>query len=306
MRLLRIILFLCVIGIAALTATAFLARWTQPFEIFSHFRLYYAFASAGLCGALFGFGQRPAAALAGVVIATNALAIATSVNFAETAATTGPTTRVIWANLLRRQDSLDAIAALARAERADIVALTELPPDRVDAVRRAFPDFACFVADAEATSPTATLIASRLPCTAGGAAPTTIRPYAAQYADIGEIRFAAVHGRPPWNNERTRDRDTVNLAGARALSGRPHGVLVGDFNAAPWSPHMLDLRRMGLRRASCGGPVTRTWRSTQFPYYALPIDHVLATQSVLITSCRVGAGIGSDHFPLIFDVSLRR
>lgn len=304
MQLARLILLLSAIGVATLTATAFLARWTQPFEIFSHFRLYYLFASAGLGGLFLLLKQPRLAALAAAVFAVNAVAIAASVSLPETTAPGTETTRVIWANLLRRQDSLEAVAALARAEGADIVTLTELPPGRIDAVRLAFPDFACIIADPEATSPTATLIVAREPCT-GGAAPSTLRPYAAQYADVGVFRVAAVHGRPPWNNARTADRDAVNDAGARAVSEHPHGVLVGDFNATPWSPAMLDYRRLGLRRAACGGAIRHTWRSTQFPFYALPIDHALATRGVRITSCRVGAAIGSDHLPLIFDIAPR-
>ena len=48
----------------------------------------------------------------------------------------------------------------------------------------------------------------------------------------------------------------------------------------------------------------RPWLGIPLPA-VLPIDHVLATSSVRITSCRVGAAIGSDHFPLIFDISPR-
>ncbi|MCX7359399.1 MAG: endonuclease/exonuclease/phosphatase family protein [Alphaproteobacteria bacterium] len=305
MRLLRILFLAGIVGVAALTASAFLARWTQPFEILSHFRLYFAVAGAVLGLALLSAQQWRGATLAAAVFAANALAIGTSVTFAEqTSNEGGQTTRVIWSNLLRRHQSLDAIAALARSEGADIVTLTELPPGGIDAVRGAFPDFQCFIADNDTSSPTATLIASRAPCS-GGAAPSSVRPYAAQYADIGIFRIAAVHGRPPWNNERTADRDNVNMAGADAVATHPHGVLVGDFNATPWSPMMVDLHRLGLHRASCGGPITRTWRSTGFPYYALPIDHVLSTSSVIVSACRVGPAIGSDHFPLIFEISQR-
>jgi endonuclease/exonuclease/phosphatase (EEP) superfamily protein YafD len=302
--LLRICLIVGIVAVAALTASAFLARWTQPFEILSHFRLYYAFASAGLGAVLLVARQPRAAALAGAALAANAIAIGAAVGVdAGAPGAHAPVTRVIWANLQRRQESLAAIAALARTERADIVALTELPPGGVETVHRALPDFACFIGDTPAPAPGAPRRAPPRPGAAGGAAAATSRPYAAQYADIGVYRLAAVHGRPPWSNERTDERNAVIMAGANAVATRPHGVLIGDFNAAPWSPIMLDLRHAGLHRAWCSGPLTRTWRLIVFPYYALPIDHVLSEPSVRVTSCRVGAAIGSDHFPLIFDLS---
>lgn len=140
---------------------------------------------------------------------------------------------MLWVNLQRKTDALDAAVAFARAERADIVAMTELPPGRVDAVRRALPDFPCIVADSRSTSPSAVLIASRRPCAAGGSATTTFRPAAAQFADIGELRVVALHARPPWSNERTAQRNTVIVAGVRAASAHPRSLVVGDFNATP-------------------------------------------------------------------------
>ena len=119
MRSFQLLLALGALALALLTASAFLGGWTQPFEIFSHFRLYYLFAGAGVGIALLGLKQWRAAALATIVVATNA--IATSVNFNEPSADAeAQPTRVTWANLLRRQDALEAIAALARAEHADI------------------------------------------------------------------------------------------------------------------------------------------------------------------------------------------
>lgn len=152
---------------------------------------------------------------------------------APAAQANAPVIRVLWVNLQRKTDALDAAVAFARAERADIVAMTELPPGRVDAVRRALPDFPCIVADSRSTSPSAVLIASRRPCAAGGSATTTFRPAAAQFADIGELRVVALHARPPWSNERTAQRNTVIVAGVRAASAHPRSLVVGDFNATP-------------------------------------------------------------------------
>lgn len=285
-----------------LTFGGFLARWTQPFEIFSHFRLHLATAGVALMFAFAMFGRMRAAACAAVAALANVVAVGYALAAPAPATTpAAQTTRVLWANLLRKQDALEAVAALAAAEHADIVALTELPPGRVDAVRRALPGFQCIIADASSTSAGAVLIASRRPCSAGGAAPTTVRPATAQFADVGRMRFAALHARPPWSNERTAQRNAVISAGVAITRAHAYGVLAGDFNATPWSPVMIDASR-ALRRAPCGAPWTATWGGN-FPFHRLAIDHILVTRSVVVARCRVGPDIGSDHRPLIADVA---
>lgn len=287
-----------------LTFAAFLARWTQPFEIFSHFRMHLAAAALALALALLALRQARAALAAFVAAAANVAAIAWALAApAPAAEANAPAVRVLWANLQRKQEALDAAVALARAVRADIVAMTELPPGRADAVRRALPDFLCIVADSRSTSPSAVLIASRRPCAGGGAAPTTFRPAAAQFADIGELRVVALHARPPWSNERTAQRNAVIMAGARAAAAHPRSLVIGDFNATPWSPIMIDVGRGHLRRAPCGGPWAVTWGGNM-PFHRLVIDHALLGRGLAVADCRLGDDIGSDHRPLIVDVSI--
>lgn len=286
-----------------LTFTGFLARWTQPFEIFSHFRVHLAAVALALAIALLAFGRVRAAICALIAVAANVAAIgwalATPAPAAEAEA---PFIRVLWVNLQRKQDALGAAVALARSERVDIVAMTELPPERVEAVRRALPNFRCIVADSQSTSPSAVLIASRRPCATSGPAPTTFRPAAAQFADIGSLRVVALHARPPWSNERTAQRNAVIAAGVRAAITHPRSLVIGDFNATPWSPVMIDVGRGRLRRARCGAPWAVTWGGN-LPFHRLVIDHALVTRRLAIADCRLGPDIGSDHRPLIVDVT---
>lgn len=287
-----------------LTFGGFLARWTQPFEIFSHFRMHLAAAALALAVALLAFRQVRAALCAVVAVAANAAAIDWALGApAPTAHAEADAVRVLWVNLQRKQEVLDAAVVLARAEQADIVAMTELPPGRTDAVRRALPDFLCIVADGQSTSPSAVLIASRRPCAASGAAPTAFRPAAAQFADVDGLRVVALHGRPPWSNERTAQRNAVIQAGAGAAHAHAPSLVVGDFNATPWSPIMIDVGRGGLRGAQCGAPWAATWGGN-LPFHRLVIDHALVTQGLAIADCRLGPDIGSDHRPLIVDVAI--
>jgi endonuclease/exonuclease/phosphatase (EEP) superfamily protein YafD len=65
---------------------------------------------------------------------------------------------------------------------------------------------------------------------------------------------------------------------------------------------MIDVSRAGLRRALCGAPFASTWRSSN-PLFGLTIDHAYLHGEAAVANCRVGRGIGSDHWPLIFDVA---
>ena len=61
--------------VMVLTFGGFLARWTQPFEIFSHFRLHLATAGVALMFAFAMFGRMRAAACAAVAALANVLAV---------------------------------------------------------------------------------------------------------------------------------------------------------------------------------------------------------------------------------------
>ena len=82
-------------------------------------------------------------------------------------------------------------------------------------------------------------------------------------------------------------------------------VVMGDLNTTPFSAHYRGTLRAGVLR-SCvrGSGLVPTW-PTWFPLAAIPIDHCLATADVRARSFRVGRNIGSDHYPISVDVSLK-
>lgn len=90
----------------------------------------------------------------------------------------------------------------------------------------------------------------------------------------------------------------------RALTERLANVkgptlLLGDFNATPWSPRLdalLDGTR--LRDAARGRWLWRTW-PVGMPPLGIPIDHALHSPGVTVVQHRRGPDVGSDHFPVI-------
>ena len=84
-------------------------------------------------------------------------------------------------------------------------------------------------------------------------------------------------------------------------------VVVGDFNAAPWSAAMIRLiARTGLRYglgarigsfpAELGGRLFPRW-------IGIPIDLVLAGGGAAVVQRRHGPRIGSDHWPVIAEIA---
>lgn len=123
------------------------------------------------------------------------------------------------------------------------------------------------------------------------AAQTTARPGEAQA--------------PLWLERREREGRLQAVSfGAQPASGDRPAVLVGDFNATPWSGVMKSLRGEGLRPIDCGAPFQATWKPFGTGLIGLPIDLAYANGGVAAARCRVGPDIGSDHAPLIIEVAL--
>jgi endonuclease/exonuclease/phosphatase (EEP) superfamily protein YafD len=90
----------------------------------------------------------------------------------------------------------------------------------------------------------------------------------------------------------------------RAIDGP--AVVAGDLTATPWSRPFSDMiHQTGMISAWSRAPWLSTWPSWA-PYVGIPIDHVLANDGVAITDVRLGDSAGSDHFPLIATLRLRR
>ena len=112
----------------------------------------------------------------------------------------------------------------------------------------------------------------------------------------GTIEVIAIHPKPPLDLTRHRTRNQT-LATLRP-SGDAPALVVGDFNATPWSNAAPLLVQGGWRWF---GGVQPTWPHGA---WGIPIDAVWGHGSWAVTEHEVGPPIGSDHRPL--RVGLRR
>ncbi len=89
-------------------------------------------------------------------------------------------------------------------------------------------------------------------------------------------------------------------------------LVIGDLNSAPWSQGLKGLiHSLGVRDSRLGFGVLPTWPtwlmndgSRLRNLLGIPLDYVLVSPNFTVHSCRTGMTVGSDHLPLIVELSL--
>lgn len=322
-------IFRFAVGVLWLVATlAFAGRFAVEVELYSHFQppLLLACAAAALLGAVL---RRWGIALGSLCLALT-LGWSTAPYLWPPSALppdAGPRPiRILWANLQNWSTSGEALDAVLDDARADVVVLTELSARHVRAVERArarfphqtqFPRGSAFevlilsrwaLTDLRIHQP----FGDKFPILDGLICPDSEYGLGSDCSAI--IAVHAVRpalpdgfvGVPPTR----RDIMLSVAAGAarqRIAEGR-RVALMGDFNTAPWSVSfrrvlddtgLLDSATQPAERPRWPRP---TWFS-RWPAIGLPIDHILLSPTWRIHERRLGPFFGSDHRPLVIEIS---
>ena len=122
------------------------------------------------------------------------------------------------------------------------------------------------------------------------------------------LRVLTVHLVPPGDAEYAdaRNRQLRAVAEWTRTQAGPL-VVVGDFNATPWSPFFQDfLRHSRVGPGATTWSLNSTWPAGGFETVLLciPLDHCLVSTELAVLSRQVGPDIGSDHFPLQTDLAI--
>lgn len=318
-----LLLFMLYAGTAVLAASTVLAelgeRWWIA-DLFAHFRYHYALGAVLLAGAALMLGRRIAGLAAACLIVPQIWAVAAPPRTPEIAVAQAETRlRVMSINVLapnrRYADVETAVASAA----PDVVALQEVFPNwhpTVERLAQRLPH----VAPADwRTRPSDNILLSRFPIASSRVVVIPGQMWDFAHVDavlaIGDrrIRVLAVH--PPYPMTRAltamRQLHLDHYAQVAAAADLPL-LIVGDFNITPYSPRFRTLLRGGnLTHVHLGWAWPATWPSEICCGYqryvrGFPIDHILASRHFAVAAAAPGGYIGSDHYPVIADMVLRR
>ena len=219
------------------------------------------------------------------------------------ARTQPPALEVLWFNLYAENATPAPVLARALLESgADVLVLGEAAPllPALEDLQARYPHrLGCPRAVCD------TLVLSRLPFVPGSAEMIrTSRPgrMAAFALDLpqGRLDLLAVHLPKPWFYG-FYDVDLWHLLDRRARAPGPLLVL-GDFNAAPWSRAQARIAREACLLAARGAPATWPARAGGL---GVPIDQMLVGGGAALVSLEPwGAGLGSNHRGLRAGIAL--
>ncbi len=298
-------------GLTLLTFGGFLGRFYWLFDVFTHFNLQYAALSA-LC---FGVGllvyPRPVTALWLLPALVANLVILTPYFWpAGSSRSSAKPLRVLTLNVLAEHDNAAAVARCIVEAEADVALLAEVEPDLSAKLQTVLSESHPYVQDTAQPGYFGIVLFSKVPFLSAETHRLGVRRHPSlEVALAWQGRMVTVYGAhpyPPLGPRGTYRRDTELKAVGNLLSKVTTPlVLMGDLNATPWSSALRRLlNTAGLRPATLGHGVQPTWRLGRRVFGA-PLDHVLVSIHWQVTRYRVGAGVGSDHYPVVADLVLK-
>lgn len=297
---------LVAIGLALGYVIAWIPVW--PCALLEHFRVQYVelgvIATAG-AAALRARGYVDVAAIATLL---HALPVTADLcQDPPTGPADGVALRVLLLNVRTESSSFDQVRQLLADEQPDLIGLVEVDKRWVDGVAPALTGYAgrieaprwdnfgvALYARGEIAGTTEEL---------GNALPSVVAELSIRDA---RLRVILVHPPPPISAAALAAQDDEVVAIARRVDDREPTIVMGDFNATPWSRPFVDLQaRSGLCDSRAGFGV-----QASFPVASavlrIPIDHLLVSCGIGVPDRRIGRDVGSDHLPVILHLVVPR
>lgn len=303
------------------TIMSWVGRFFALADLFSHFVVYYAVASAGVLVLALALRCWRVAVVALLVFVFNGwglLPIYTP-NRVE-ARPGGAVLRLAQVNLLHKNRDHERALDFIRRTDVDVMFLQEIDPWWEGMVRGSDVPYRFVVAKpAEGSFGIAmlahesleddgiTIEGTRVIEFANGTTGAE-RPgiEATLLFDGQRVKLLSIHPPPPTTSAFSRMRDAILLKAKAWADAQtdPH-VIIGDLNTTPWSHAFTALTGDDkLISTQAGFGNQGTW-PTHLPVpWLLPIDHCVVSREWVCVGREIGPETGSDHLPLLVSLSL--
>jgi endonuclease/exonuclease/phosphatase (EEP) superfamily protein YafD len=297
-----------VVGCVA-TVLGFLGRFHWLLDLFSHFRVQYLLGLSCL-GLVLLIGRRRKTAIACLMAALLNAMVVLPLFFGEEVLPTSPTKtfRVLQLNVNTQQGDPQRVLQLIDEVDPDFIVLEELNRhwiQQLSVLETKYPH--SLVSPREDNFGIGLyskweLLDQQIVEFGSAEVPSA-------FADLSfegiAVRVIATHPLPPMSaiNFQLRNEQLAKLAEA-VDSGTPT-LMLGDFNATPWNYFFRNLlKESGLRDSSRGFGIQPTWPSFS-RLLSIPIDHCLHSEQIVIVGREIGPDVGSDHYPVIVEFTLK-
>ena len=123
--------------------------------------------------------------------------------------------------------------------------------------------------------------------------------------DGRKLRLYVVHPEPPVIDHDTKGRDgEIALVGMEAEKDELPAIVTGDLNDVAWSSTTRRFQRLsGLLDPRVGRGFYNTFSATM-PWMRWPLDHLFHDPKFRLVDMQRLPKIGSDHFPMWFELAL--
>ena len=295
-------------GLVILTLASQFGKYLY-LELTTHFRLQYLIAAVVCALLMAGFQSWKFAAVALLCGVLNAVYLLPYFGSKPQVIGAEKKVRIFHANVLWKSENYEAVLALIRENNPDVVVLQELSEEwgnQVSVLGETYPN-SKQVPLAEGAG---MAIFSRYPLTEVEVLKLDDSPHIALRARVdaeGEtFTLLALHPTVPLSPVKFVNRNRQFKAAAELLNSiGGHKVVIGDLNTTMWSPYFTNfLREARLRDGRVGFGLQTSWPVPLPSFLRLPIDHCLASEGVQVDRLELGVRTGSDHHPLIVDLSL--
>jgi endonuclease/exonuclease/phosphatase (EEP) superfamily protein YafD len=261
-----------------------------------------------ICAVVAAFARWRRTAVAIGLLAVVNLALVVPLYFGPSRPESGEL-RILSFNVLASNRRFAEVVDFIRASDADVVVLHEVTRRWEEAIEEAaatFDDWPYEITEARARGD---LFGSLVLVEAGAAVESfgfaLTDPRAIEILLPDGVALLAIHPLSPSSEFRAEQNDRQLLFATEwAASQDGPTIVVGDFNATPWSyPFRRLMSSADLSNSARGFGLDLSYPANGNPLLRVPIDHLLFSGGLAVVDRRLGPAMGSDHFPLTVDLA---